>query len=41
MILQFGLANIQKVDEVEIMWPSGKKQIVKNLSAKKTHKITE
>ncbi len=41
MILHFGLGDIQKVDKVEISWPSGKKQKLTNLSVKKIHEITE
>ena len=41
MVLHFGLGDMQKVNEVEILWPSGKKQKLTDLSVKKIHKITE
>ncbi|HSR53267.1 MAG TPA: CRTAC1 family protein [Acidobacteriota bacterium] len=30
-VLHFGLGDVDKVDHVEVVWPSGRKQIVKNV----------
>jgi hypothetical protein len=40
--LYFGLADAQKVDRVEVQWPSGKKSVLeKNISLNKTITISE
>ena len=40
--LYFGLADAQKVDRVEVQWPSGKKSVIdKNISLNKTITISE
>jgi hypothetical protein len=39
--LHFGLGKSTKIDKVEILWPSGKAQVVENLDADKLHTIPE
>lgn len=39
--IHFGLAGNQKVDRIEIIWPSGKSQILENLNANQILKVTE
>jgi hypothetical protein len=39
--LTFGLGQRDKIDRVQIEWPSGAKEEFKNLSAGKTHQCTE
>ena len=37
----FGLGQEKKIDQVEIWWPSGKKQIFKNIPVDRVVKFTE
>jgi hypothetical protein len=39
--LHFGLGKVQKIDKVEIRWPSGHKQTLKDVAAGRLHKIEE
>ena len=40
--LYFGLADAQKIDRVEVDWPSGKKQVVtQNLAMDQVLQVTE
>ena len=40
--LYFGLGDAQKIDRVEVAWPSGRKQVVTDgLQENRTIKITE
>ncbi|HXK61449.1 MAG TPA: CRTAC1 family protein [Acidobacteriota bacterium] len=39
--LTFGLGKAERVDEVEVNWPSGRKQILKNVPARQLIKIEE
>lgn len=37
----FGLGSASKVDRIEVLWPSGRKQTVGELALRKTHTLTE
>jgi len=37
----FGLGSFKNVKQLEIRWPSGQRQVVKNLSANQIHRIEE
>ncbi len=39
--LTFGLGNATRIDEVEILWPSGARQTLRGLAANRVHRITE
>ena len=39
--LHFGLGDLEKVDRVEIRWPTGKTSVVKDLKARQVHRINE
>ncbi|MEO6167401.1 MAG: ASPIC/UnbV domain-containing protein, partial [Chitinophagales bacterium] len=39
--VHFGLGAAPAIERVEIRWPSGEKQVVDNLSAKRIYKIRE
>ncbi|RPI26637.1 MAG: CRTAC1 family protein [Acidobacteria bacterium] len=39
--LTFGLGQSDRVDEVEILWPSGRKQVLRNLPAKQVVRVEE
>jgi hypothetical protein len=41
MPLYFGLGDTDKIDSVEVTWPSGKKQIANNIAANSAATITE
>jgi hypothetical protein len=41
MPLYFGLGDAEKIDSVEVAWPSGKKQTVTNVGANSATTITE
>jgi hypothetical protein len=41
LILTFGLGKATQADSVEITWPSGQKDILKNLAANKTYTVQE
>jgi len=41
MPLYFGLANSEKVESLEVIWPSGKKQTVDNVAINKSLTISE
>jgi hypothetical protein len=39
--LHFGLGPIKTVKQLEIRWPSGERQVLKNLPANQIHRIEE
>ena len=39
--LHFGLGKNQKVDKIEIIWPSGKSQTLDNVASNQILKVTE
>ena len=39
--LHFGLGDRAKIDRVEIKWPSGKEQIIKNFEVNRVNQIIE
>ncbi|HUU14213.1 MAG TPA: ASPIC/UnbV domain-containing protein, partial [Terriglobia bacterium] len=41
LILTFGLGKATQADSVEITWPSGQRDTLKNLAANKTYTVEE
>jgi len=39
--VHFGLAQTTRIDSLEIRWPSGKLEVIKNLEADKFYSIEE
>jgi hypothetical protein len=39
--LHFGLGRIQKIDEIQITWPSGQVQTLRDMPANRMHRISE
>ena len=39
--VHIGLADVDKIDELEVRWPSGEKQIFKNVASNRIHRVME
>ena len=39
--LHFGLKHLRQVDKIEVVWPSGRQQTIKNLPANREHTLVE
>lgn len=40
-LIHFGLGELREIDQVEILWPSGRRQLIPKLDLNKVHAITE
>ena len=39
--VQFGLGETAKIDQIEVRWPAGEKEVFTNITADKLNKIVE
>lgn len=40
-VAHFGLGNVQKINELKVVWPSGQSQIIKNIAANQVIRLDE